>query len=191
MMRRMLVTLPVLLMAMPMTGCMQKMSVEEFSQMMPPRPAEMDRLEAFIGTWKGDGTMTSPMVEGPMSTTGQATARWAGDDKSVLVNIGTFSMAGSDQAMTGIETWTYDAEKGVYRFTWTDSFGATGTGTGRYCEDTGTWTMKGKSKGPMGSTTTKGTARFVDKDTMEWTFTEYAMGGLMKTMEMMGTSKRQ
>lgn len=191
MMRRMLVTLPVLLMAMSMTGCMQKMSVEEFSQMMPPRSPEMDRLEAFVGTWKGDGTMTSPMVEGPMTTTGEGTARWAGDDKSVLVNIGSYTMAGSDHAMTGVETWTYDPEKEVYRFTWTDSFGSTGTGTGRYCEDTGTWTMKGKSKGPMGSTTSKGTARFVNKDTMEWSFTEYAMGGLMKTMEMKGTSKRQ
>lgn len=191
MMRRMLVTLPVLLMAMPMTGCMQKMSVEEFSQMMPPRPAELDRLEAFVGTWHGEGTMTSAMVEGPMSVTGGGTAKWAGDDKSVLVNIGNFTMAGSDRPMTGIETWTYDPEKEVYRNSWTDSMGNVGVGTGRYDEETGLWTMKGKAKGPFGTTTSKGTARFVDKDTMEWTFTEYAMGGLMKTMDMKGRSTRK
>ena len=43
---------------------------------------------------------------------------------------------------------------------------------------------------PWGKTKAKGTVTLIDPNTMEWTYTEYAMGGLMKTLEMHGTSKR-
>jgi len=39
--------------------------------------------------------------------------------------------------------------------------------------------------------TMKGWVKNIDADTMEWCWTEYAMGGLVKTMEMCGTSKRK
>lgn len=58
-------------------------------------------------------------------------------------------------------------------------------------EETNTWTPKTMSHGPDGKMTMKGWVRNVDGDTMEWRWAEYAMGGLVKTMEMCGTSKRK
>ena len=51
--------------------------------------------------------------------------------------------------------------------------------------------MRATSYGPFGKTTAKGTVTFTDPDSMEWNWTEYAMGGLMKTMHFTGTSKRR
>ena len=49
--------------------------------------------------------------------------------------------------------------------------------------------MRATSHGAWGKSSMKGTAKFIDADTMEWNWTEHM--GLTKTMEMSGTSKRQ
>ena len=67
----------------------------------------------------------------------------------------------------------------------------TGTGTSTHNEKTNTWTMRATSHGPFGRTVMKGCMKVIDDDTMEWCWSEYALGGLMKTMEMCGTSKRK
>lgn len=69
--------------------------------------------------------------------------------------------------------------------------GSTGAGTTKLDEETNSWTMRAASHGPHGKTKAKGFMKTIDDDTMEWCWTEYAMGGLVKTMEMCGTSKRQ
>ena len=93
--------------------------------------------------------------------------------------------------MHGMETWMYDAKSKKYRSTWVDSMGSIGIGEARYKEKTGTWHMRAKGRGPHGKTTMKGTAKLIDANTMEWTWSEHMMGGLMKTMEMTGTSRRR
>ena len=37
-------------------GCMPKMTIAEMKAQMPKRPAELDRLNRFVGKWTGEGT---------------------------------------------------------------------------------------------------------------------------------------
>ena len=90
--------------------------------------------------------------------------------------------------MDGVWTWTYDVHSRKYRSTWTDSMGTIAIGESTYDEKTNMWHSKGTSFGPHGKTTAKGWMKVIDNNTMEWGWTEYA--GLMKTMEMSGTSRR-
>ena len=93
--------------------------------------------------------------------------------------------------MTGMETWTYDTNKRVFRSNWVDSMGSIGMGESRRDAKTGIWHIKAFSYTPFGKSSARGTLKFVDDKSMEWTWTEYAMGGLMKTAEMKGTSKKK
>ena len=38
------------LMALPMIGCMPEMTIEQMREMTPERPAELDRLDAWVGS---------------------------------------------------------------------------------------------------------------------------------------------
>ena len=175
--------------AMLLVGCMPKMTLEEMKAMMPQRPAELDRLNDFVGTWDMTGEATMAGLDEVLKTTGVGETKWAGNGW-FLVSNAKFEMEGLN-TMEAVETWSYDAHSKKYRSTWTDSMGSLGTGSSRYNEKTRTWTMRATSHGAHGKTTAKGTLKMVDKDTMEWTWSEYAMGGLFKVMEMKGTSKRR
>jgi len=183
---RVLLTLIVGLM---MSGCMPKMTIEEMRAMTPPRPVELDKLDAFVGRWKFTGDTEMAMLDEVIKTSGTGETRW-NNSKTFLVGNYTLNMEGLD-SMEGHETWTYDAHTGKYRSTWTDSMGGIGTGVSWINEKTNTWYMKAKSHGPFGTTTMKGWVKMIDENTMKWTWTEYMMGGLIKTMEMKGVSKRQ
>jgi len=37
-----------------LTGCMPHMTLDEMKAQMPQRPAELDRLNAFVGQWQDD-----------------------------------------------------------------------------------------------------------------------------------------
>ena len=170
-------------------GCMPKMTVEEMKSMMPQRPAELDKLNAFVGRWEFNGNAEMAFLDEPLPATGTGVTEW--DDSGwYLVGNSVFRMEGFDD-MHGHDTWTYDAHTNKYRSTWVDSMGSTGMGTARHDEKTNTWTMRATSHGPHGKTTMRGSITVVDQDTTEWCWTEYMMGGLMKTMEMCGTSKRK
>ena len=174
---------------MMLMGCMPKMTIEEMKTMMPQRPMELDKLNAFVGRWEFKGEADMAMLDEPIPSTGTGEIKWD-DSKWFLVGDSVFKMEGFDD-MRGHETWTYDTKSNRYRSTWTDSMGATGTGSSKYNEKTDTWTMKATSHGPHGKMKIKGWVKSIDADTMEWCWSEYAMGGLMKTMEMCGTSKRK
>ena len=172
-----------------LTGCMPKMTVEELKANMPQRPAELDKLNAFVGRWEFDGEGNMAGLDEALPTTGTGETQW--DDSGwFLVGNSVFKLEGFDD-MHGHDTWTYDTHSKKYRSTWVDSMGSTGTGTATHNEKTNTWTMRATSHGPYGKTTMKGCIKVIDDDTMEWCWTEYAMCGLMKTMEMCGTSKRK
>lgn len=175
--------------AVVLTGCMPKMTLEDMKAMIPQRPVELDKLNAFAGKWESTGESKMAGLDEVLKASGTNEARWEGDNW-YLVSRGTFNM-GDFGEMQGLETWTYDTHSKKYRSTWTDSMGSVGTGTSTYNEKTNTWHMKGTSHGPFGKTTGKGQVKFIDENTMEWTWKEYAMGGLIKTMEMTGTSRRR
>lgn len=172
-----------------LTGCMPTMTIEQMKAMMPERPAELDKLNTFVGSWTATGEAKMMGVEEPMKVTGTSEAKWGGNNWYV-VGHNKFNMEGFDE-MEGIETWTYDSHSRKYRSTWTDSMGATGTGVSWVDDKTNTWHMRATSHGPFGKTKMKGWAKVVDDNTMEWGMSEYAFFGLFKTMEMKGTSKRK
>jgi hypothetical protein len=167
-------------------GCMPKMTIEEMKAEMPKRPAELDRLNAFVGKWQSTGEAKFAMLDETLETSGTSEAKWD-DSRWFVVERGVFHMADFDE-MAGLGTWTYDTKGKVYRSTWVDSMGAIGLGTSKYDEKSGTWKMKATSHGPFGKSTMKGWVKFIDDDTMEWWMAEYQW--LTKTMEMSGTSKR-
>lgn len=171
-----------------LTGCMPKMTIEEFKQMMPERPAQLDLLNDFVGKWEFTGEARFSGLDEVLKTSGSSEMKWEGGGW-YLVERGTYHM-GDFGDLEGMATWTYDAGAKKFRNTWVDSMGALTVGTGRYNEKTRTWHMKSTNYTPFGKTTAKGTARFVDDNTMEWDFSEYAMGGLIKVMHWTGTGKK-
>ena len=169
-----------------LAGCMPKMSMED---MQPPqRSAQLDLLDAFVGKWTMEGEAKMAGMDEAMKTSGTAEGKWD-ETKWFLVNRGNFSM-GDMGEMVGVEIWSYDLHSKKFRTTWVDSMGSMGYGTAWYDEPTKTWHSRATGHGMMGKTSMKGTAKFIDDDTMEWWFAEYTMGGLKKTMEMTGTSRR-
>ena len=169
-----------------LTGCMPHMTVAEMKDKMPKRPAELDRLNAFVGKWQGDGEARFTMLDEPLKFTGTSESKWEGD-KWYVVGRAVMKMADFPETQA-LETWTYDINAKKYRSTFVDSMGMTGMGEARYDEQAKTWHMTANSYGPWGQSQMNGTLRFINADTMEWNMTECM--GLTKIMDMKGTSKR-
>jgi hypothetical protein len=174
--------------SMVLTGCMPSMTIEEMKTMMPKRPAELDKLNAFAGEWVGTGEAKMMGIDEPIKTRATTEGHWEGNNWYLVVR-GKYQMEGFD-GMEAIETWSYDQHSKKYRNTWTDSMGSMGTGVS-WIDKKGVWQMRAKSHGAWGPTTMKGTLSMLDDNTMEWEWNEYAFFGLIKTMEMKGTSKRK
>lgn len=172
--------------AVVLTGCAPKMTMEDLKDMMPQRPAELDKLNAFAGTWDSEGEAKFAGMDETLQVTGTGEYEWAGDGW-YLVEHSTFKMGELD-AMQGTGAWTYDTRSKKYRSIWVDTTGSIGTGES-WIDKTGTWQFCGTSQGAWGKTWGKGYIKFVDAGTMEWAFTEYS--GLMKTTEWTGTSRRR
>ncbi|MCH7872250.1 MAG: DUF1579 family protein, partial [Planctomycetes bacterium] len=153
------------------------------------RPVELDRLNDFVGEWEFEGEMNFDFLDQPLKTRGTNETHWAGDDW-YLISDNIFNM-GELGTMHGHETWTYDTHSKKYRSTWTDSMGGTGIGESRYDEASDTWYMKARANTPHGKSTMKGHVKFLDPSTIEWSWNEYMMGGLMKVSSMTGTSRRK
>ncbi|MBU0637638.1 MAG: DUF1579 domain-containing protein [Planctomycetes bacterium] len=167
-------------------GCMPKMTIEEMKATMPQRPAELDRLNDFVGKWKYEGEAKMAMLDEPLKTWGTGETTW-NDSRWFIEGRSMFNMEHFGESQ-GLETWTYDIKTKKYRSTWVDSMGMSGTGVATYDEKASKWHMKATSYGPWGKSTMKGWVHFPDPDTMEWWMAEFQ--GFMKTMEMSGTGKR-
>jgi hypothetical protein len=172
--------------ALVLTGCMPKMTIEEMKAQMPKRPAELDRLDAFLGKWQFQGEATCAMLDQPLKSSGTTETKWDGDNW-FIVSRSVMSTENFDDSKA-LETWTYDIKARKYRSTWVDSMGMMGMGVSTYDEKTDTWHMKATSYGPWGKSRSKGWVRFIDADHMKWWWVEYT--GLMKTMEFNGTGER-
>ena len=172
--------------AVVLSGCMPKMTLEQMKAEMPKRPAELDRLDPFVGKWQMEGEGRFEMLDEPIKMTGTFEYKWEGD-KWYLVSRGVMKMDDFPET-EGLEAWMYDMHAKKYRSTYVDSMGMLGVSEGRYDEKTNTWKMDATSYSAWGKSHAKGTLRFIDKDTMDWKMTECM--GLMKIMEMTGTAKR-
>ncbi len=157
----------------------------------PPRPAELDRLEAFVGNWKADVEVTMAGSDEVHTSSGQNTTQWAAD-KWMLTENWEHPMGETD-TMKGANLMWWDNNSKKYRMSFTDNYGGHGTGSMTYNEETGVWKFKAKSKdGKSGSKTIgKGTMKFVNPSTIEWFWEEYDGTGLFKIITVKGTSRRQ
>ncbi|MFQ5413152.1 MAG: DUF1579 family protein [Phycisphaerae bacterium] len=171
------------------TACMPTMTIEDLKAMRPERPPELDRLNMFVGHWEGTGEARMAGLDQVLKSTGTSDITWEAD-RSALLERGDYEMEGLGN-MKGLGLWTYDPKARKYRNAWVDSFGGLGTGTCTYNEKTGTWKMRVKSHGPMGTTIGEGTVRFPDENTMSWTWREWDPLHLVKVFDMTGTSKRK
>lgn len=172
-----------------LTGCMHEMTIEQMKADMPQKPAELQKLDAFAGRWQSTGEASFAGLDQVLKSSGESEITWEGDGW-YMVERGKYNMAELGE-MQGLGIWTYDTKAKKFRTAWVDTTGGLGHGTSWHDEKTGKWHMKSTNHTPWGKTKAKGTVTFVDPNTMEWSYAEYAMGGLMKTMEMKGTSKRQ
>ena len=174
-----------------MVGCQP--SEEEMATMMkqPPRQAELERLEDFVGTWKADFQVDVVDGDEVKTNSGQNTIQWAAG-KSMLVEHWEHDM-GDGNIMKGVILISWDRFAGKYRVMGTDNYGGRFEGTMAYDQEEKIW--KAKSKGRDGITgeqvVEKWTAKFTDPSTNEWTWAQYDGLGLFKNMEATGTSRRQ
>jgi len=171
-------------------GCQQPGGMAQGDEMAPPpRAAELDELETWVGSWTTDGEMIMYTPDGEQKgpAKGSGTTRWVCDKRAILSEM-EFDM-GEDGTMKGIELMTWDPKGKVYRSWWVDSYGSSAEGTMWKDKKTGEWISRGKGVNPDGaSTSAKGTMKKIDDKTMEWTFTEYDAWGFNKTMRITGTS---
>ncbi len=170
-------------------GCQRPKMSEMMVQ--PERPAALDKLDVFVGTWTGESTATMPNSDEKLTGTGVNKVYWTADNWLLVEELEVTMENG--EKMKGMGVWTYDPSIKKFRVHWFDNWGMIATATSHYDEDAGLWRMKGKSEMLAKNFTShgKGTAKMVGPDTMEWHHSEY-MGPLMmfKMFEMKGVNHR-
>lgn len=179
------------LLTLALVGCQQP-DMSEMMQ-MPDRPAELDQLAMFAGTWEDTAEMKMGGSDKLMKTTGVTKAGWEAD-KWLLLSHFEGEMEGEpEDKYRYLEIWTWDAKAKKYRFYGFGNWGGIFTGTATYDEPSKTWRLKGKSRCNItgDKTVSKGQMTFVDDDTMQWDFTEWSAFPRFKIMEMKGTSHRK
>lgn len=173
-------------------GCQtHKMNMDE---MMKPaeRPAELDHLNMFIGTWEGTAEITMAGSDELMASKGKSTYEWS-LDKWLLIERSEYEW-GEGQTMHGMGYWWWDPDEKHFKMSWFDNDGGVGHGTARYDEKSKTWTMKAKSQNPYKPMKTigEGTAKMLDDRTMEWSWEEEIpmLIGSRDFMKMKGTTHK-
>ena len=174
-----------------LVGCQP--SEEEMANFLkqPPRPSELNRLDAFVGTWKSDVEVIMAGSDEVKKSSGENTTQWAADKWTLTEN--WQHQMGDNDTMKGANLMWWDGNSKKYRMASTDNYGGHGTGSMKFNEETGVWKFKGKSKdGKTGSKSTyKGTMTFINPSTTEWVWEEYDGTGLFKIITVTGTSRRQ
>jgi hypothetical protein len=186
MVRRVAVLAALLGSVLALSGCMPHMTVAQMKEQMPKRPAELDRLDPFVGKWQSEGEARFAMLDQPLKISETAEYKWD-KDKWFVSGQGVMKMEEMPDA-EGQELWTYDVHAKKYRGIFMLSMGMTGIGEVSYDAKADTWHMSGVNHEPWGKACVKGTIHFRDKDTFEWDMKEYMW--LTKTLEMTGTAKR-
>ena len=62
-------------------GCEQKKVSMEEMMAPPPRPAELDQLDAFVGTWRGESDMVVAGNDETMTSEGESVVEWSIDNR--------------------------------------------------------------------------------------------------------------
>jgi hypothetical protein len=172
-----------------MAGCAShEMDMEDMA--MPQRPAELDQLNAFVGTWVGTAEMTMAGMPEPIKMTSTWTGSWNAD-KWLLIGNAAFD-TGDGNMMNMHEVWAWDAKAKKFRNWWFGSGGEYGHGTSEHEGRMTLWTTRADGKNFMTGKKTRGTGItvFTDPNTMRWEWLERDMWGRM-VMQMTGTATRK
>ena len=156
----------------------------------PPRAAELDAYNVFVGTWNWEAQMLN--AEGPdKKWSGKAEWKWMLDKRCLH---GTMS-AKSDKAefeAAGIWSWHPNTKK--YIWTMFNNWGYPQHGTATYDADAKCWTMTYESVG-LDGTMSYGQYQMtvVDKNTLEWYMDVWVdmTRVFKKNIEMTGKYKRR
>ncbi len=124
----------------------------------------------------------------PDSFKGEMASTWAMDGRYIKSE-GWHEFGGGAKSSM-IEYITYDSKAKKFRTWYFSDYGERGESTMTPSDDGKSFKFKGTGVDMMGnSVSMTGSMRFVDNDTIEWDWAEYQ--GLMQTMKIKGTSKRQ
>lgn len=174
-------------------GCQQNETTMQEAMKAPPRPAEMDMLGKWVGTWNGTGEMTMYTKEGPkpMNATYTERIEWICGNQFLLSRSDMNMGEGETMQMAAIFGWNKD-EKEVHISEYMSN-GDRSRSEMEYDKTAGLWKMEGHGKNPMTGqpTRSEGTMKMIDDNTIEWQFTMWDSWKINKVMEGKGTSKKQ
>lgn len=180
--------------AFALPGCGEPAACDmQAQQGMPERPAELDRLSAWVGHWTGTGDMViyTPEGEQKMTTTGTEHVTWA-CDRRFLQSTFSYGM-GEMGEMTGVSMMTWCPDEKEYVSWYFDSFGGVGEAEMTYDAARGLWVMESEGKNPMTGRAVQGSGTVkMAKDNMsnEWNYVEKDVGTGKKIMEITGKSRK-
>lgn len=171
-----------------MLGC-AKPDIHEMMK-LPPRPAELDRLDKMAGNW--DFTMTFKMGDQSMNGHGTSHVEWD-CDRWMLTERVEGQMEGQTGTYHGKGAYIYDPSAKKYHMMWYGNNGGLMHGMMTYDDDKKVWHCEGKGRDTIHgmSCCTKATIKWVDDNTVEFKESMYDGLGLFKMGESTMTMKRK
>ena len=169
-------------------GCSQQPC--ETAMTPPPRPAQLDRLEMWLGNWEDVGEMKA--CNGKiMKSRVTHDVKWD-LNKTLVIERFSGEVEGFPP-INGVGVYSYDYRSKRFKYRSYGEHGDTMSGSLDYNEKTGMWTLEAKGYNPMMkmATTGRGTFCFPDANTINWTWKEWDGLHLFKLFEGTGTVKRK
>jgi hypothetical protein len=175
-------------------GCQQPAGNME-AKGPPPRPAELNQLNPWVGTWNGTGEITVHTSKGPqtMKTTGTEHWAWTCDNRYLMGNFEWSMVDKPDQKHMGMVMTAWDPKEKEFHSWEFMGDGTVNHGEMEYDAKAGYWKIEGKGTDPMTGQACRsgGTAKMVGDNTFEWNFTMWDSLKLKKLMEGKGTNTKQ
>jgi len=154
----------------------------------PPRPAELDRLNAWAGHWSSSGEMIADGKTTKM--TGSSSVGWE-CNKHVLVERATDDMEGMGKSYE-IILYSWDDDAKDYKVGFFNSMGEANMGHMKWDAAKNAFTMRGEGKDPMTKQPSlfEMEIRMPDTKTMEFTWTQWDSAHQKKTAEGKGSAHK-
>jgi len=163
----------------------------------PERPAELARLDPLVGSWETRAELVAPTraeLEARLGSAAQLVPESFGGAwrnewvlGGMFLNSAGWRETGDGERSYYVEYLGWDANLGKYRSWLFNDRGELSEGT-LALEPDGSFLVQIEGLRADGSATRgRGSMRFVDADTMEWTWTEEGVDG---TLTMRGTNHR-
>lgn len=156
----------------------------------PPRPAELDVYEKFVGTWDWEAEMVG--AEDPGTKHWSGTAEWSWSLEKRFLH-GSMSSRSERLSFDATGLWSWHPTKKKHYWWMFNNWGYPQEGTANYNPERQRWAMSYTSVGLDG---TRSYGRYllehVSADRIDWRMIEWADPfRLVKKMEMIGSYKRK